>query len=138
MNRLGTLGGRRSEQDEGIDIGPLIDIIFILLIFFMVSTTFVRNFELGLERPSAVSSQAADVRAIRVAIDRRGHLFVNGQPVKSWMVQSRIRELLLRDARRPVLITADRRLQTGRLIEVVDHCRLAGAKNVAVDTNKER
>jgi biopolymer transport protein ExbD len=135
VNRLGNI--KRNNPDiEGIDIGPLIDIIFILLIFFMVSTTFVRNFEVGIQRPSAYSAQVSDVRAIRIAIQRDGHVWIDGQTVQTWMVQSRVRELLALNPRRPVLITADRRLEAGQLIEIVDQCRMAGAKDVAVDTNK--
>jgi biopolymer transport protein ExbD len=133
------LGGIRrggASGDGGIEMGPLIDIIFILLIFFMVSTTFVRNWEIGIERPSAASADRADLRAIRIAIDAGGKVFIDGQPLSPWMVQARVRELVARDARRPVLITADRRLQTGRLVDVVDQCRLAGAKSVAVDTDR--
>ena len=135
MSRLGQIQ-RDANNTEGIDIGPLIDIIFILLIFFMVSTTFVRNIEVPLERPSAQSSQPSDVQSIRVAIDQGGRVYVDGRATAAWMVQHRIRELLVPNPRRPVLVTADRRSNTGRLIEVVDQCRLAGAKHVAVDTER--
>lgn len=136
MSRLGKIQ-RNASGTEGIDMGPLIDIIFILLIFFMVSTTFVRNVEVPLKRPSARSSQPSDIQSIRVAIDRGGRVYVDGRPVAPWMVQFRIRELLVPNPKRPVLITADRRSSTGRLVEVVDQCRLAGAANVAVDTERK-
>ncbi|MBU0551438.1 biopolymer transporter ExbD [Myxococcota bacterium] len=134
--KLGEIRRAGARGDE-IDIGPLIDIIFILLIFFMVSTTFVRNLEVDIERPSAGSAALADARAIRVAIDQGGSVYLEGQPIQPWMVQSRVRDLLAADRRRPVLITADQRLETGRLIDVVDQCRLAGAKHVAVDAELE-
>lgn len=136
--KLGSIRRNGLRGDGGIEMGPLIDIIFILLIFFMVSTTFVRNWEVGIERPGASSAERADVRAIRIAIDAGGKVFIEGQPLSPWMVQARVRELVARDARRPVLITADRRLETGRLVDVVDQCRLAGAKSVAVDTERQR
>ncbi len=137
MRRLGQLG-RAARGEDGIDIGPLIDIIFILLIFFMVSTTFVRSHQLGIERPSASSAQPADVRAIRVTVTQQGEVFLDGQAVEPWMLQSRVRSLLGVDARRPVLVTGDSRLASGRLVDIVDRCRLAGAQNVAVDVVKGR
>lgn len=127
-----------SATEEGIDIGPLIDIIFILLIFFMVSTTFVRQLEVPLERPSAKTAARSDNRSIRVAISSAGSIFLNGQPVQPWMLQDRVRQLLQSQGKRPVLISADARSETGRLIEVVDQCRLAGAKHVAVEAQKSR
>jgi len=124
---------RRADRDEGIDIAPLIDVVFILLIFFMVSTTFVRNLEVEIERPSASSAKVADSRAIRVSLTRGGQVMVEGQEVNPWMVQDRVRTISLQHPERPVLITADEEAPTGRLVDVVDQCRLAGAKNVGVD-----
>ncbi len=133
MNRLGQIQ-RSSSGNDGIDIGPLIDIIFILLIFFMVSTTFVQNLEVPLERPSARSSQPSDTRSIRVALDRNNRVYLDGKPIAPWMVQHRVREILVTHPRRPVLVTADRNSGSGRLVRLVDQCRLAGAKHVAVET----
>ena len=80
MNPL--LSQRRARQGEEINIAPLIDMVFILLIFFMVSTTFVRDLQLDLERPGASSAVVADTRALRVQVDRRGGLYLDGQVVK--------------------------------------------------------
>jgi biopolymer transport protein ExbD len=136
MNGLGEIR-RRGDKDEGIDIAPLIDVVFILLIFFMVSTTFVRNLEVEIERPSARSAETADVRAVRVSLSRSGQVTVEGQEVNSWMVQDRVRTITLQHPERPVLVTADAAVETGKLVDVVDQCRLAGAKNVGVDVKRE-
>jgi biopolymer transport protein ExbD len=136
MNGLGEIR-RRSTKDEGIDIAPLIDVVFILLIFFMVSTTFVRNLELDIERPSAASAKRADVRAIRVTLTRGGQVLVEGQAVSPWMVQERVRSITLQQPERPVLVTADKDTPSGKLVEIVDQCRLAGAKNVGVDVTRK-
>ena len=135
MSRLANL---RRDRDRGgdINLSPLIDMIFILLIFFVVTTTFVKNMELDIERPGAASAERADQRSIRVAIDRSGAVFIDGQPVQVWMVQTAVRDAVADDRERPVLVVADRRVETGRLIEVVDQCRLAGARNVGVDVER--
>lgn len=126
--------GKRSSEE--INIAPLIDMMFILLIFFIVTTTFVKDLKIDIERPGAATAERADVRAIRVAVDRGGTVYVDGQQVHTWMVQSRVRDLLSENPDRPVLVISDRRLETGRTVEVVDQCRMAGAKNVGVDVER--
>ena len=69
---------RAEEPEKDIDISPLIDVVFILLIFFMVSTTFVKDAKLDLERPSAQSAVPASTESVRVSIDRNGTVFAGG------------------------------------------------------------
>ncbi len=118
-------------------MAPLIDMVFILLIFFMVTTTFVKDAQVELQRPSAASAQAASTKAIRVTLDQRGDVYVEGRPVRAWLLQNQVRELLRGALDRPVLIVVDRRARAEQLIEVVDQCRLAGAKDIAVATERE-
>ena len=128
---------RRAPEEAGVDISPLIDMVFILLIFFMVTTTFVKDAQVELERPSAASATAASTKAIRVTLDRRGEVYVSGRAVRPWMVQSTIRELLRGAADRPVLVITDAGVKAQKLLSVIDECRLAGAKDVAVATERE-
>lgn len=119
-----------------VDISPLIDVVFILLIFFMVSTTFVKDSKLELERPGAASATRASSKAIRVSIDRTGSIYMDNVPVRPWMVQSRVREGLAGGSD-TVLVITDRRVPAETLIDVVDQCRLAGAGDVGVVTDAE-
>jgi biopolymer transport protein ExbD len=137
MKGLGEIK-RGGDKGEGIDIAPLIDVVFILLIFFMVSTTFVRNSKIDIERPGAASATKADVRAVRVTVPRSGQIMVEGETVHSWMVQDRVRTIVMQHPDRPVLITADEAVETGKLIDIVDQCKLAGAANVGVDVKKKQ
>ena len=128
---------RSSQENHQIDISPLIDMVFILLIFFMVSTTFVKDMKLDLERPSASSSQPASSKSIRVYIDRHQEIHLDGQSVRSWVLQSKLRDLLKNSSDQSVLVVTDQTVPSQRLIEVVDECRLAGANNVGVVTKGE-
>ena len=119
----------RVEDETTVDISPLIDVVFILLIFFMVSTTFVKDNKLDIERPGA--------KAIRITIDRSGAITMDNVPVRPWMVQSRVREALAGGDAEAVLVITDRRVAAERLIEVVDQARLAGATDVGVVTDAE-
>ncbi|MFB6373634.1 MAG: ExbD/TolR family protein [Bradymonadaceae bacterium] len=128
---------KSTSDDQDIDISPLIDMVFILLIFFMVSTTFVKDQELDLERPGAQSAEQASTKALRVYIDKEGRIHVDGNPVKPWMLQSRVKQLLGTGGSGQVLVVVDRRVSSDKLLEVVDQCRLAGAKHVGVATQQE-
>jgi biopolymer transport protein ExbD len=127
----------KADADQNIDISPLIDMVFILLIFFMVSTTFVKDMKIDIERPGAASSQQASTKALHIHVDRGGDVFVDGQPVRPWMLQSRVRDFVRSSATKTVLVITDRRVAAEKLIEVVDQCRLGGATDVGVATEQE-
>lgn len=129
---------RRAEhKDPHIDVVPLIDCILVLLIFFMVTTTFAKDAELQIERPGAKSAGPANGKALRVYIDRSMSVFIDESPVRPWMVQSRVRDALSTAGDKTVLVVVDRRVPAEKLVEVVDQCRLGGAKDVGVVTDAE-
>lgn len=127
----------RKEAIQSIDISPLIDMVFILLIFFMVSTTFVKDMKLELERPAAASGVTASTKAVRLYIDANGDTFLDGEPIQIWVLQSRLRDLLKTMTAKAVLVVTDDGVPAGRLVEVVDQARLAGATDVGVATVEE-
>lgn len=127
----------KSDSISNIDISPLIDMVFILLIFFMVSTTFQKDMKIDIERPGASSSTSASTKAVRVYLDSAGDVSVDGQPVRLWMLQSRVKDMLKAASQKTVLVVTDRRVSAEKLIEVVDQCRLGGAAEVAVATGAE-
>src|SRR5690606_13339920 len=110
----------------------LIDIVFILLIFFVVTTTFVHELGLPVDRPesSTATEQAPDV--VRVALGRQGEITVDAQPTSRWRVEAEVRARLRDDAHAAVLLIADRGAVADQIVEVMDACRRAGAKNVAL------
>jgi biopolymer transport protein ExbD len=126
-----------AEAEAIIDMAPLIDMVFILLIFFMVTTTFVKDMKLDLERPKANSAVMASSKAIRLFIDRQGDTYMDGEPIRLWLIQSKLRDLLASSASKVVLVVTDEGVSAGRLVEVVDQARLAGAESVGVATKKE-
>ena len=128
---------QKKSQESSVDMSPLIDMVFILLIFFMVSSTFVKDMKVDLNRPGASSSSKASSKVIRVYIDNIGDTYVDGQPVKIWAIQSRVRDMLRASTEKSVLVVTDDTIAVEKLIDVVDQCRLSGAKDVAVATQKE-
>ena len=127
----------KKEDIQAIDITPMIDMVFILLIFFMVSTTFVKDMKLDLDRPAASSSTTASTKALRLYIDANGDTYLDGEPVQIWVIQSRLREQLKTMTQKAVLVVTDDGVPAGKLVEVVDQARLAGATDVGVATVEE-
>lgn len=129
---------KKSDEQSGIDISPLIDMVFILLIFFMVSTTFQKDMDIDINRPKAASATRSSTKAIRIFIAGDGSTYMDGQPVRSWMIQSRVRDLLeTGNADESVLVVTDGTVPSQKLIEVVDAARQAGAQDVGVATELE-
>jgi biopolymer transport protein ExbD len=128
---------RKKDEISDVDMSPLIDMVFILLIFFMVSSTFTKDMKLDLERPGASSASRASSKVIRVYIDNQADVYVDNQPIKMWAVQGKLRDLLRTSTEKSVLVITDETISVDKLIELVDQCRLSGAKDVAVATKKE-
>ncbi len=126
-----------SENEAGIDMSPLIDMVFILLIFFMVTTTFVKDMKLDLDRPSASSGAAASSKAIRIFIDSNSDIYVDNQPVRIYSLQGKLRDMLRLSTEKSVLVVTDEMVPARVVLEVVDQSRLSGATDVGVATEQE-
>lgn len=131
---------RRREKkpvESSVDLTPMIDMTFILLIFFMVSTTFVKDMKLDINRPGAKTQTVSSTKAVRVYISKAGEVFLEGTPVRVWALQGRLRDLLKGMTGKSVLVVTDEVVPSGRLVEVVDQARLSGAEDVGVATVTE-
>lgn len=128
---------QQAEEEGSIDISPLIDMVFILLIFFMVTTTFVKDMKLELQRPGAETAVAASTKSIRVFIDRFGDIFVDNQPVRIYSLQSKLRDMLRISTDKSILVVTDETVTAKLVLEVIDQSRLAGATDVGVATEQE-
>jgi biopolymer transport protein ExbD len=128
---------QRTNTDPAVDLTPMIDMTFILLIFFMVSTTFVKDMKIDLTRPGAQSQVTASTKALRLYIDRMGETYLDGEPIRPWVIQSRVRDQLRGMTQKSVLVVTDANVPSQKLIEVIDAARLAGAEDVGVATVAE-
>lgn len=128
---------RNNDEEEGkIDMSPLIDMVFILLIFFMVTTTFVKDMKLELNRPSASSATSASTKSIRVFIDKFGDIFVDNQPVRIYSLQSKLRDMLRVSTDKTILVVTDETVEAKVVLEVIDQSKLSGATDVGVATDQ--
>lgn len=122
---------RFASSGDEVNLSPLIDVTFLLLIFFVVTSTFTRDADVEIERPSAASATPSDKAALRIAVDQGGDVFIDGTPTPAYMVQRHV-ERQVRLGLEEVLLIVDKRADAGVLVELVDQCRLAGAQRVAV------
>lgn len=125
--------GRRAEQDDAtIDMTPLIDMVFILLIFFIVATSFVRESGVEVERPQASTATSKEKASMMVGISSAGRVFIEGHEIDIANIRGRMNSFLAEVPGGSVVIVADKSCPTGVTIKVLDNCRLAGVKNVSV------
>lgn len=121
------------EHQHGIDLSPLIDVVFILLIFFIVTTVFVKESGVEVEKPAAATSQQMESELILIAITDRDEVMYDRSNIGVEGVRSTVANLV-RTSQRPVVIQADRRVSVELLVDVIDQARLAGAESVNIAT----
>ena len=131
---------RDSSDDDGteagVDMSPLIDCVFILLIFFIVTTTFVEETGVDVNRPEAASASALDKNSILIAIDENGSVIAGEREIGVSGVQAFVKRGLASDKDTPVIVQADRESKTDILIRVIDEAKLADATIINVATKK--
>lgn len=135
MNRLGSRVQAAREVPE-INIAPLMDMVFILLIFFVVTTVFVEETGIEVQRPRATSAKELEKNSILIAVTREGRIVYGGEEY----TLNGIRALVARELSEkqlPVIILVDESARSGSLVDVIDECKLAGAKTVSIAARRE-
>ncbi|MDD5255031.1 MAG: biopolymer transporter ExbD [Candidatus Omnitrophica bacterium] len=129
---------RHMEIEHGlkqIDIAPLIDIVFQLLIFFMLTSSFIIQPGIKVNLPKALTSEVVKFENVELLVSAENIVYFNGKVV----VTSELKNLLAGVAKRKqsVLIRADKQASLGRIVEVWDMCRDLGVAQVNIATNQE-
>lgn len=121
------------EEEVGIDLSPMIDCVFILLIFFIVTTVFVEDSGVEVVKPQAFSSVQLEKNSILIAITPEGKVVYGGRDVGITGVRNVVKQLLLEEDM-PVIIQADREAEHGIFRNVFQEAKLAGAKKISFST----
>ncbi len=124
---------RLEQTHNGIDLSPLLDVVFILLIFFIVTSVFVKETGVEVDKPQAVSAQRLENTVIMLAITSKGDVVYDSTSIGVAGVRNTISQLL-KVRERAVVIQADKQVMTELLIEVIDEVKLAGASSVNIAT----
>ncbi len=122
-----------AEQEQGIDLSPLLDVVFILLIFFIVTTVFVRESGIDVDKPKAVSTEQLQRNVILIAISEDGAVMYDSTNIGVSGVRITVAQLI-RKKNKAVVIQADKRVSTELLVKVIDQAKLAGASQINIAT----
>ena len=126
-------GEPTSDATSEINISPLIDVVFILLIFFIVTTVFVEETGVEVNKPRAATQQDLEKNSILIGVTPGGQVFYGGREIGVAGVRSTGSRLLRQDTM-PVIIQADRDTPTESTVQVLDEAKLGGAQQVFVST----
>ena len=124
---------KRSQEEAEINITPMLDIVFIMLIFFIVTTSFVKELGVDLDRPSnAPVQEKKRSEVIPVRIDANGQVFVEDRLVHEGAIRANIVSGLAGKPDATVVVIADRNADSRFIVTVVDQARWAGAEKVSL------
>jgi biopolymer transport protein ExbD len=117
-----------------IQMTPLIDMVFILLIFFVVTTSFVSETGLNIKRPQSRSSETLPHENISIAINANGRIIINGERIGLLSVRPFLRKELRKQPNITVVLVADKTVSVDRVVGVMDEIRAAGISEMALAT----
>lgn len=126
---------RHTDNDSDasdIDITPMLDIVFIMLIFFIVTTSFVKESGVTVSRPSAQTAEQKKGSNILVAIRANGEIWIDRRAVDVRAVRPNIERMKAENPEGAVIIQADQHSSTGMLVKVMDQIRLAGVEDISI------
>ena len=122
----------RRKSGFHIDVVPLIDVVFVILIFNILSSSLTQQTGVDVDKPQAQSAGELNRQSILVAITRDGNIHVNERPVDLEGLPDVLKRMLAGNVVGEVVLIADRESNTGLLVSVMDACNLAGAKKISV------
>ena len=129
-------GNHTGSEESEINMAPLIDMVFILLIFFLVTTSFLKETGVDISRPTASTAAAKTKTTILIGVTRENTIHIDRRQVDIRAVRANVERALAENPDGNVVIVADQDSRTGLVINVMDACKLAGAQNVAIAADR--
>ena len=127
-----------TEESPQVDLTPLIDVVFILLIFFILSANFQKESSIEVDRPSASSSTVKEAsKTLTVSVDRNHQIWFKDSVVNLTQLQFQIKSVVSKKEKINTIINADKSVDTGTLVQIIDAIRLSGISNVAIATQEQ-
>jgi len=123
------------EEMNDINVSPLIDMVFILLIFFIVTTVFVEETGVDVDKPQAASATSLDKNSILLAVTGKGQVVYGGKEIGVSGVRPLVRRMTQQEVM-PVIIQVDNTANAALVIRVIDESKLGGAKNVSLSADQ--
>ncbi|MCZ6709607.1 MAG: biopolymer transporter ExbD [Gammaproteobacteria bacterium] len=124
----------RTDDDADINLTPMLDVVFIMLIFFIVTATFIKQAGIDVTRPLALTGEKRPTVSVLVAISANGDIWIDKKRVDSAAVRAHIERLHAENPRGGMVIQADRDSKSEKLMAVLNAARAAGLDEVAIST----
>jgi len=128
---------RHATQDEPeINITPMLDIVFIMLIFFIVTTTFIKETGVTVEKPDALTAESRPQGNILVGVDSDNQVWMNGNQIELSDVRTLVQRARAENPEGSVILIADQQARQGTLIDVMDQVQAAGVRRMAISAEQ--
>ena len=124
-----------TEEISEINVSPLIDMVFILLIFFIVTTVFVEETGIEVDKPQAAAAASLEKNSILLAVTSKGQVVYGGREIGVDGVRSLVKRLTQSDDL-PAIIQGDKNAEHGVVVQVLNEAKLGGAENVSLATER--
>ncbi len=128
----------QTEEEVEINMTPMLDIVFIMLIFFIVTATFIKEAGVEVNKPSAVTAEKKDRASILIAVTENDEIWINRRKVDLKSLRANIEKLHAENPQGTVVVQADKRAKAGLMIAVTEVVNDSGVPNVAISTEKEQ
>jgi biopolymer transport protein ExbD len=122
----------QEDEESSVDITPMLDVVFIMLIFFIVTATFVKESGIDVDKPSAATAIVQEKASILVAIDANNNVWINRRQVDLRSVRSIVERLHAENPKGTLVIQADKESKNDTLVQVMDASRRAGIYDIAL------
>jgi|SRR5690554_851378 len=126
-----------TDEEPEINITPMLDIVFIMLIFFIVTTSFIRETGVEIDKPTALSTEPRPQGNVLIAIRENDEIWMNRQNIEMHDVRVEVERARAENPESAVVIIADRRSRTGMLVQVMDQVQAAGINRISVSADEE-
>ncbi|MFQ5347039.1 MAG: ExbD/TolR family protein [Rhodothalassiaceae bacterium] len=129
-----------SQKDEEVEINmtPMLDIVFIMLIFFIVTATFIKEAGVDVDKPFAVTAEAKDQASILIAVTENDEIWINRRKVDLKSLRANIEKLHAENPQGTVVVQADKRAKAGLMIAVTEAVNASGVSRVAISTETQK
>ncbi len=122
----------RQEEESEVNLTPMLDVVFIMLIFFIVTASFVKEAGIDITRPPAATAERKERGNILIAITNNDQIWVDRRQVDPRALRANIERLHAENPQGSVIIQADVESKNGLLVQVMDAARLAGVRSVSL------
>ena len=127
----------RENEEQTLDLTPMLDVVFIMLIFFIVTTSFTKETGVDINRPSAATAEKKSKGNILIAISPNGDIWIDKRRIDIRAVRANIQTLKAKFPQSSVIIQSDADARTGTLVKVMDQIRMAGVQNISIAATPE-